>query len=192
MRRLGLFRGNELLTVRRGLNSFHRWGPKSEMHKLTDNRKIWGWSALLAGSLLLSFVLFPLPCIWLRMPGARVSIDGKLTTDVAVYRSCDGQLLIRMPYPNGDVPYVVRSSTGEIVLTNNDSLLGDNPDDGHWLITNGFALSREAHPRGEVLGSCYFDIDSQVTIRPGDIAFTEENLSPERRGWRACRVRIQF
>ena len=160
------------------------------MHKLTNDRRKWGWGAFLAGSLLLAFVLLVRPCVWIRLPRARVSFDGRRTSLAAVYRSCDGQLLILIKEAWGEMPYVVRPE-GHVLLANWGSLLDDNPEANHSWVTAPFTLILEKHPEhGILMGSMEDGIDGHEVVQPHRVEFAEEYPTSGKPAWKTRRVRV--
>jgi hypothetical protein len=136
----------------------------------------------LAGGVALVLVVgASVPYVWVRVPGAVVSIDGKPAA-VPVYRSHDGSLLLWM-----NKPVVLFPSAGAVhpvdIAQPFLDLDWDAHDWGHILLTGGFALVATDHYLPGVLGS-YYEGDRHAAVHTGYIEFKEDSQSP--------RVRVTF
>lgn len=135
------------------------------MHKLTNDRMKWGRLGFLAGALLLLLaVAWPYPYLWLRLPRAVVSLDGRPTARAAVYRSLDGQLLVWFKEPSTETIWIIGHSKGDIRAPNGSSL----------LVTPRFALSKERRPMGVYALDNKADLGGNPppAYRPGYVEFT--------------------
>jgi hypothetical protein len=134
------------------------------MHRLTRDRMKWGRWALLAAVLLtLVAHAWPYPYVWLRLPGAVVSLDGRPTAFATVYRSLDGQLLVWFKEPSKEASWII-GSKGHVRAPNGSS----------FLITARFALSKEKHPMGVYVLDNKWDLGGNPppVYRPGYVEFT--------------------
>jgi hypothetical protein len=162
------------------------------MHKLTNDRMKWGRCALLVGPVL-ALAHLATPYVWLRLPAAVVSLDGKLTAHAAVYRSPDGQLLVWIREPNRGAADIINPSAGEVFAPCYGTLLDDVPENNHFWVTPFFALIADS--RYHAGWGHHFDDDypSQgAVIRPGYSEFTELYLAPGTSHLRSQRVRVKL
>jgi len=158
------------------------------MYKLTNDRRKWGRWALLAGMSLSMFALLARPYLWIRLPGAVVTFDGKTASLAAVYRSRHGQLLLWNRASRGGDPFIIYPSRGLVLEGNGGSIL----DGGNYLANALFALNRNGPPLGVSLTSPKLDIDPHLIFRPGCVEFTEEVTTAGSSHWTTRRVRITF
>jgi hypothetical protein len=162
------------------------------MHKLTTDRRKWGVCALLAGigmALASRAALY----LWWRLPGAAVSVNGRPATHAAVYRSPEGQILVQINEPNGDITDIISPSDGDVRIASYEGFLDDMPEQNHFLITPLFALIADDRyrPRWEH----HYDDDEPsfgAVIRPESAEFTEMYLPSGRSSLRSWRVRVEY
>jgi hypothetical protein len=163
------------------------------VHKLTNNRVIWGRCALLCGVLLLTCALSVRPYLWVRLPGAVVTFDGTPTSLAAVYRNSGGQLLLWIRESWGGDPFIIYPSGHRVLEGNGSSIL----DGGDYLVNDRFAwdnpyASLTGRLRGVSLISPKMDIDPRLVFKPGCVEFTEEMTSPASSHWTTRRVCIKL
>jgi hypothetical protein len=115
------------------------------------------------------------PYVWLRLPSAVVSLDGKPTA-LPVYRSFDGHLLVWTRGP-GDETYVIDPARGDVAPVSYQSLLDDQTEVNHFLVSACFALVMDDyyHPL-PVLN--YYEGDRHAIVHPGYVEFKPDSLSP--------------
>jgi hypothetical protein len=148
------------------------------------NKTKWRRWTVAAGGLLLAATLLVRPYIWMRLPGAVVSLDGHPTSGTAVYRSSTGDLLVRLPDGDGATPYIIGPSARHVRVPNGSSV--------DWLVTRYFVISREPQPHGVSLQSPKFDIDPHLVFAPGRVEFSAEELTSREGPPSSRRVCVQF
>ena len=137
------------------------------MHTLTPDRRKRCRSTLLVGVLLVALTLLIRPYVWIRVPGAAISFDGKPSSMAALYCSYSGPLLVWIREPEGGAPYLVYPSEGDVLLGHCGSILNG----GDYLVTAPAAFIRpdaflNGRLRAMALGSADLDPDPRLVSRP--------------------------
>jgi hypothetical protein len=150
----------------------------------------WGLTGVLA-VVLLGWVSLPYtgqwlpftrPYVWLRLPRAVVSINGKPSA-CRVYRSFDGRLLLP------DSQSIINPAMGDV----EDFDVGPLSDDtgvNHFIVRNRFALVMDAYYRPGVdypLSDVCHEPAPHVIVRPRSVEFNFNSASD-----RPLPVRISF
>ncbi len=84
------------------------------------------WSILIAGLaliLLLVGFIFVRPHLWFRASSEAVSINGAIPSDVEIYISPRGEILLRNGGPQGHEEYIIRVERHELGIPNSGNFI---------------------------------------------------------------------